>query len=72
MNKILICGLLFFGLCGCIHKEINIQVTKPYEGHYFTTNDFYKATKNILLLEDESIWVLSNTTLKQLLKNTGK
>lgn len=67
--------LMILSLCaiyGCMNASINVHTTKSYEGHYMTTNDFYNATKNISLDKDESIWVLSNSTLKQLLKNTGK
>lgn len=58
-------------LCGCV-TEVNVETTKQWEGHYFSTNDFVNATKNINLDKGESIWVLNNTTLKRLLKNTGK
>lgn len=58
-------------LCGCI-SNVNVEPTKPWENHYFTVEDFKKSTRNISLDENESIWVLSNTTLSRLLKNTGK
>ena len=59
-------------VCGCMSNEIVVQATKPYEGHYMTVEDFKNGTSSSTLEKGESIWVLSNTTLKRLLKNTGK
>lgn len=67
MKKMLV--LVLLAAAGCISYEAQIQVTKSYEGHFMTTNDFYKATKNMQLDKDESVWVLSNRTLKRVLKN---
>jgi hypothetical protein len=33
-------------LTGC-YTSLNVSTTKQWEGHYFSTNDFYKATSNI-------------------------
>lgn len=66
MKVILFCTLLVFS--GCINN-IQINSTKSWEGHYFTTNEFYNATKNIQLDKDETIWVLSDKTLNNVLKN---
>lgn len=70
MNKIFICVLAVVLLSGCTTTKV--ETTKPWEGHYMSTNDFYMTTTNIKLDKDESIWVLSNSTLKRLLKNVGK
>lgn len=59
-------SLLFLG---CSTYEPKVETTKRWENHYFTTNDFYKATSDITLEKGESIWVLSNSTLSRLLKN---
>jgi hypothetical protein len=58
-------------LCGCINT-ITVEPSKSWEGHYYTIEEFTEKTKNIKLDKDESIWILSNTTLSRLLKNTGK
>ena len=59
-----------FAMSGCTNMtQPSIQVTKPWEGHYKNTNDFYTATKEIQLEKNESIWVLSNRTLKRVLEN---
>lgn len=51
---------------------VNVDPVKSWEGHYKSTNDFYKATKNIQLENDESIWVLSDKTLNRVLKNVER
>ena len=58
-------------LQGCA-TEPTIQSTQPWEGHYFTVEEFNNGTSNVALGKDESIWVMSNTTLNRLLKNVGK
>lgn len=63
--------LSVLSLCGCV-TEVSVETTKRWEGHYFNTNDLINATKDIDLDKGESIWVLNNTTLKRLLKNTGR
>ena len=55
-------------LSGC-RTTLNVSTTRQWEGHYFSTNDFYKATSNIQLDNEESIWVLSDKTLNNVLKN---
>ena len=71
MKNALIIATIILTLCiGC--TSISIQTTKNWEGHFMSTNDFHKATSNIQLEENETVWVLSNRTLKRVLKNTGK
>lgn len=55
-------------LSGCC-TTLNVSTTRQWEGHYFSTNDFYKATSNIQLDKEESIWVLSDKTLNNVLRN---
>jgi hypothetical protein len=69
MNKIISFLIILISLCGCISYEPKVETIKTWENHYFTTNDFYKATENIKLEKGESIWVLSNSTLSRLLRN---
>ena len=47
-------------------------MTKPWEGHFYTTNDFVKAASTIHLEKGESVWVLSNKTLLKVLENSRK
>lgn len=58
-------------LCGCVTDKIEVQTTRPWEGHYMTSQTFYMSTTNIVLEKDESIWVLSNRTLNRLLQNAS-
>lgn len=58
-------------ICGCCSTP-KVESTKQWEGHYMTVDDFKKSTNMIDLDKNESIWVLSNSTLKRLLKNVGK
>lgn len=71
MKKLLCCSLVCCMLCGCINN-IQVNTVKSWEGHYFTTNEFYNATKDIKLNENETIWVLSDKTLNNVLKNLRK
>lgn len=57
-------------LCGCM-SEPKLEATKPWEGHYYTASDIADKAKQIELDEGESIWMMSNYTLKRLLKNAA-
>lgn len=61
---ILICALLF---SGCI-TNIEVPTTKSWEGRYDSVEDINKIIKTIELQKNESVWILSNSTLKRLLK----
>lgn len=67
MKKLLVIFALFF--VGCIQINPVIQVTKPYEGHFYNSTDIKAAVEKISLQKDESVWILSNETLKRVLKN---
>ena len=57
-------------LTGCI-IEPKIETTSPWEGHYYSFDELKSKVENQKLEEKQSIWVLSNTTLKRLLKDAG-
>jgi hypothetical protein len=46
MKKFGIVVVILMLLTGC-YTSLNISTTKQWEGHYFSTNDFYKAISNI-------------------------
>jgi uncharacterized protein involved in tolerance to divalent cations len=69
--KSIVVALLASLLAGCIN-EIAVMTTKQWEGHYYTTEEAKTAVDNIELDDNESIWLLSNCTLKRLLDNTRK
>ncbi len=58
-------------LTGCTHT-MQVNTVKHWEGHFMNTNSFYKATQNIQLGTNETIWVLSDRTLNNVLKNTER
>ena len=65
--------IVFLGfLCqGCFSgkPEIEVNAVKSWEGHYMSVEDFHEKTKDISLERDEPIWVLSNRTLYNILKD---
>ena len=69
MNRILAlsCFLLLYG---CATTPV-VEPTKQWEGHYFSKQDAVAAVENIELGKNESIWIVSNSTLKRLLNNVG-
>ena len=69
---ILTISLLFFAGCITVEKTIECQTTEPWENHYFTVKEFKEKTQNIELKDRQSIWVLSNDTLKRILKDVSK
>lgn len=57
-------------LAGCM-TEPKIETTSSWEGHYYSFDEIKSKIENQQLEEKQSIWLLSNTTLKRLLKNAG-
>lgn len=70
-SVIVFCSLLF---TGCINFTLNpnVQTVEPWEGHYYTVEEFKTATENLTLDESQSVWVLSNKSLSRALKNMIK
>ncbi len=54
---------------GCVSNDIVVDPIQPWEGHYKTVDEFKQKTADIQLEHNESIWVLSNNTLKRVIKN---
>lgn len=70
MKKILYSICLSLTLTGCTTiVEPTIESTKSWEQHYKSVDEFKNGTKDIVLDDDETIWVMSNKTLKRLLIN---
>ena len=69
--KNIIFTLLLLLTCGCVTRN-EVYATKPWEGHFYTTNDFIQAASTIHLEKGESVWVLSNKTLLKVLENSRK
>lgn len=64
MKYIVLAALLLF--VGCISQP-KIEATQTWENHYFTVEEFKSGTENMKLEKGESVWVLSNKTLKRTL-----
>lgn len=60
---ILICSILL--MSGC---SLKIKTAKQWENHYLTVEELEKVVPTIHLDEDESIWLISNDTLRYILK----
>jgi len=67
MKYVVAISLMF--IVGCIEMNPTIYTTKQYEGHYYSKESIEEAVKAINLQKNESVWILSNTTLKRVLKN---
>lgn len=57
---------------GCINANPTVETVKPWEGHFFTTEEAKANVESMQLEENESVWILSNRTLKRVLKNNTK
>ena len=72
MNKVF-AFILFIAaatLCGCVTKQIEAPVVRTWEGRYESRKAAVTAAQTIQLEKGESVWLLSNSTLKRLLKTT--
>ena len=67
--KILLLSVILL-FSGC--QSLNIQTTKQWEGHYYSVDDAKAVLENTTLDKNESIWMISNTTLKHILKNNER
>lgn len=68
--KICCLSIILLTLMGCMsNNEPEIYTAKSWEGHYYTADEFLKSTSNIQLEKNESVWVLSNRSLKRVLEN---
>jgi hypothetical protein len=65
--KLYFIALILFITSGCM-SNININTIKSWEGRYETKKDIVNAITNMNLDKNESVWILSNSTMKRLLK----
>ena len=66
--KVIMLSALVFA-AGCRTQEIVVDPVQSWEGHFMTVEEFREKTADIELQKNQSIWVLSNNTLKRVLKN---
>lgn len=57
---------------GCISRNIEIQPTNAWEGRYSDRETALEALRGCRLERGQSIWILSNRTLKRVLLENGK
>lgn len=55
-------------LAGCATQPV-VEPTEVWEGHFYNTNQVQEAVQKMQLKDKQSVWILSNTTLKRLLTN---
>lgn len=55
---------------GCVTAQIEAPIVRPWEGHYTSEKAAIQAVQIMRLERGESVWLLSNSTLKRLLKTT--
>ena len=72
MNKVFafILSIAAATLCGCVTKQIEAPVVRTWEGRYESRKAAVAAAQAIQLEKNESVWLLSSSTLKRLLKTT--
>lgn len=58
--------------CGCVSQNIEIQPTNAWEGRYSDCETALEALRGCRLERGQSIWILSNRTLKRVLLENGK
>ena len=56
-------------IAGCRTPYPIVEPTQAWEGHYFDKAAAEDAARKITLDEGQSVWILSNSTLKRLLIN---
>ena len=66
---VLAAGLLSAG--GCVSEKIELTPTRQWEGHFMKQQDAQNAIWKCRLEKGESIWILSNATLKRVLLEKG-
>lgn len=70
MKTLIAFTTLVLVLSGCMTTPL-VETTEPWEGHYFSFDELKTKTNGQQLKEKQSLWLLSNTTLKRLLKDAG-
>lgn len=74
MKKIFYYGLIIFTSVvfgGCV-SNIDVQTVRPYENRYSNETELVEAARTVVLEKGESVWLLTNSTLKRLLTNLNR
>lgn len=68
MKKLLLISIVVSMIVGCTSNKISLNTAKPYEKRY-TTNDVIEINNSRIVIDkDESVWILTNSTLNNLLQ----
>ena len=62
-------AVLLLAVSGCV-TTVDVYPAKSWEGRYDNESKLLEAAKNVDLGAGESVWLLSNRTMKRLLTNT--
>lgn len=68
---IIICFLTILFNFGCLSNKIEISTSKPFEKRYTKNDTIVINNEKIKIENKESIWVLTSTTLNNLLQYAG-
>lgn len=67
--KVLAAVAAAFLIAGCKTSQPIVEPTEVWEGHYYSKDAAQESAGKIELKEGQSVWILSNSTLKRLLTN---
>lgn len=68
--KTIVALLGFLLMAGC--TTVTIDPVSSWEGHYYTESEVQAAIENMKLNKNQSVWILSDSTLMRVLKNNRK
>lgn len=67
--RLFICVFIFsFISCGCVSSKITLNTAKPFEKRYTSKDNIEINDEKIIIEEKESIWILTDSTLNNLLQ----
>lgn len=67
--RLFICVFIFsFINCGCVSSKITLNTAKPFEKRYTSKDSIEINDEKIIIEEKESIWILTDSTLNNLLQ----
>lgn len=73
MKKLIVVALAAAAMTGCITRkqEVSISASYSWEHRYTSADEVTVNGEKIEVAEDGSYWILSNVTLKNLIKQTA-
>lgn len=73
MKKLIVVVLVSVAMTGCITRKQQVDISASYawEHRYTSADEVVVNGEKIQVAEDGSYWILSNVTLKNLIKQTA-